>query len=808
MTLPAGFNSAPDHGVLAESSPDPILTIDETSTIIFANAAAERVFGYTVGEMIGQSLHMLMPVDLHERHDAGIAHYVDTGVRRIAWQGLRVPIRTKSGAELPVEISFGEFNWDGRRLFSGFLRDISGQIESERAIAAANAQLQDQASELEQQVEEAQTLTEELARSSTDAELRARVAALAAERARRLLVLSTELNKAVSASEVADLILQAGMSAARADAGSFSVISRGDDGNIEFEMIRARGFSTELETEFKRYPLQAGRPLSDAVLGGAPILVHSRADARNRYPTVADIGYEAFAGLPVLNGGIPVAAIAFSFREPQEFDEATETFLRTIGEQCAQALERARLYDARDRQAERGGFLAEASRLLSSSLDYEATLASLAEAAVPTLCDWCAVDIVEEPTVRQWPPSVTRLAVAHADPVKQALGLSLEQRFPTDWNSHGGTPAAIRDAATQFIPFLTDDMLSRAARSPEHLAALKELGFSSVIMVPLQARDLILGVLTLVMGESGRRYDREDVALAEDLAGRAATAIDNARLFREAHNARMLAEEATARAASASRAKSNFLATMSHEIRTPINAVLGYSELLALELAGPLTDEQSAQIARIRVSTVHLLTLVNEVLDLAKIESGTLRVDVGEVLAGDTMNAALSLLAPQAIAKGVTISERCTGACEARDARYIGDPDRVRQILTNLIANAVKFTNAGGSVAVSCELPDGAVHDGAGRPGEGFVAFRVRDTGIGIAADQLDHIFEAFVQAETNSRSPYTREQAGTGLGLAISQQLAHRMGGRIMVESEPGAGSEFTLLMPAAAGRRRAALE
>mgnify|MGYP001602860561 FL=1 len=745
MTLPPSFDSAPDHGVLAQSSPDPILTIDETSTIVFANAAAERVFGYTVAEMLGQSLHLLIPDGLRERHDAGIAHYVHTGERRIAWQGLRVPIRTKSGTEVPVEISFGEFNWGGRRLFSGFLRDISGQIESERTIAAANAQLQDQASELEQQVEEAQLLTEELARSSADADLRARVAALAADRARRLLVLSTELNKAVSASAVADLILDAGMSAAGADAGSFSVISHIDGGGIEFEMIRARGFSDRLEAEFKRYSLQAGRPLSDAVLGGAPILVHSRADARSRYPTVADIGYEAFAGLPVVNGGVPIAAIAFSFREPQEFDEATETFLRTIGEQCAQALERARLHDARDRQAERVGFLAEASRLLASSLDYEATLASLAEGAVPTLCDWCAVDIVEEPTARAWPPRVTRLAVAHADPVKRALGLSLESRFPTDWNSHGGTPAAIRDGATQFIPILTDDMLRRAARSPEHLAALRELRFSSVIMVPLQARGLTLGVLTLVMGESGRRYDLDDVALAEDLAGRAATAIDNARLFREAHNARTIAEEATARAASASRAKSNFLATMSHEIRTPINAVLGYSELLALELAGPLTEEQGTQIARIRASTLHLLTLVNEMLDLAKIESGTLRVDVDEVSAGETMNAALSLLAPQAVAKGVTISERCAGACEESEVRYIGDADRVRQILTNLIANAVKFTNAGGFVTVSCELQgdvQGDVpRDGSGVRGEGFVAFRGRDTGIGSAADQLGNIF-------------------------------------------------------------------
>ncbi len=792
MTLPPKFSPAPHNGVLAESSPDPILTIDEASTIVFANDAAERAFGYSVSEMVGHSLHMLIPTDLRERHDVGVAHYVHTGVRRIAWQGLRVPIRTKSGAELPVEISFGEFEWEGRRLFSGFLRDISQQVESERVIAAANAQLEEQASELEQQVEEAQMLAEELEQSNAEAKLRADVAASSAERARRLLALSTELNKASTASDVADLILDAGMSAVGADAGSFAVISHDDHGRAQFEVIRIRGFSAELSNAYRRFDLQPGRPLSDAVLRGDPVLVRSREDARRRYPTVAEVGYEGFVALPVFIGGLAVATIAFSFSEPQEFDEATETFLRTVGQQCAQALERARLYDDRAVQAERGGFLAAASKLLSSSLDYEATLTSLAEAAVPTLGDWCAVDIVREPGLREWPPRLTRLAVAHQDPVKRALGLTLEERFPIDWNSDGGTPAVMRDGATQFIPYLTDDMLRRVARSAEHLAALQELRFSSVIMVPLQARGLTHGVLTLVMGESGRHYTRDDVALANDLAARAATAIDNARLFREAQTARAVAEAATVRAASANKAKSNFLATMSHEIRTPINAVLGYAELLALELAGPLTEEQRAQLARIRASTVHLLTLVNDVLDLAKIESGTLRVDTGEVLASDTMNAALSLVAPLAVAKGVRISERCSGACDAGTPRYVGDPDRVRQILVNLIANAVKFTDPGGAVSVGCSLVN---HMSGGHS----IAFSIRDTGIGIPRDQLEHIFEAFVQGESDRGSPYTREQAGTGLGLAISQQLAHRMGGEITVESEPGAGSVFTLLMPAA---------
>jgi signal transduction histidine kinase len=315
-------------------------------------------------------------------------------------------------------------------------------------------------------------------------------------------------------------------------------------------------------------------------------------------------------------------------------------------------------------------------------------------------------------------------------------------------------------------------------------------------MVPLTARGRTLGVLTLVIADSARRYDEHDVSLAVDLGARAATAIDNARLFREAQRARESAEDAMARADFANKAKSNFLATMSHEIRTPINAVLGYSELLELELAGPLSKEQQAQVARIKASTAHLLTLVNEVLDLAKIESGTLRVEAREARAADAVNAALALVSAQAAAKGILMSERCEGAYEAT---YVGDADRVRQILANLIGNAVKFTPSCGSVSVRCEvlhrLPAGSTLDAE----RAYVAFHVIDTGIGIPADQLDSIFEAFVQAESSDRSPYTRQQTGTGLGLAISRQLANRMDGDITVESTPGAGSRFTLLMPAA---------
>ena len=796
MTLPHSSTPVPHNGALAATAPDPIITIDEESTILYVNGAAERTFGYAADELVGQSLLILIPERFQARHTAGIQHYISTGERRISWHGLRVAVRTKSGAELPVDMAFGEFEWHGRRVFSGFLRDISERVASDAALAAANAALHDQAVELEEQMEEAQTLSEELAQANEEAETRARLALQSADRARRLLGLSTSLNTAAKASAVADLILDTGMSAVGADAASLALFRDGE--HPEFQVIRTRGFAADITAEYSSFELQSGRPLSDAVLSGAPTLIESREEARKRYPGLAVVGYEGFVALPVLSGGRPIAAIVFSFREPQHFDESMETFLRTVGEQCAQALERARLYDERDRQAERSSFLAEASRVLSSSLDYEATLRSVAESAVPTLADWCAVDVIDDPTEGAWPPRLTRLAVVHKDPAMRALGLSLAERFPTDWNSPGGLAAVLRDGTTEFVPVVTDEMLAHTARGAEHLAVLKDVQISSVIIVPLRARGLTLGALTLVMSDSGRVYGPDDVSLATDLAGRAGVAMDNARLFRAARAARAAAEDATARADYASKAKSNFLATMSHEIRTPINAVMGYAELLGLELAGPLTDEQRTQIERIRASTDHLLALVNEVLDLAKIESGTLRVDVTESLTGDTVNAALGLVSAQASAKGVTISESCEGVCSAS---YMGDPSRVRQILANLITNAVKFTEPGGSVSVSCAIVDDAPVTEFTRAGKPYVAFRVADTGIGIPADQLDNIFEAFVQAESDDLNPYTRKRSGTGLGLAISRQLANQMAGDITVESEVGVGSTFTLFIPAASG-------
>ncbi|HEX2676575.1 MAG TPA: ATP-binding protein, partial [Polyangiales bacterium] len=240
----------------------------------------------------------------------------------------------------------------------------------------------------------------------------------------------------------------------------------------------------------------------------------------------------------------------------------------------------------------------------------------------------------------------------------------------------------------------------------------------------------------------------------------------------ELEHARAVAEEAN-------RAKSQFLAVMSHELRTPLNAIGGYAQLLELGIRGPVTDQQRRDLERIQRSQTYLLSLINDVLNFAKIESGHLTVDLEDVLVNDLLNGTSDFVRPQLRERGLAFTTRL---CEPT-VRVRADREKVQQILLNLLSNALKFTLSGGEITLSCTMRDGAA------------VVSVRDTGRGIAAEKLGSIFEPFVQVDRR----FKREQEGIGLGLAISRELARAMGGDLTVESAEGAGSTFELRLPVA---------
>jgi signal transduction histidine kinase len=249
--------------------------------------------------------------------------------------------------------------------------------------------------------------------------------------------------------------------------------------------------------------------------------------------------------------------------------------------------------------------------------------------------------------------------------------------------------------------------------------------------------------------------------------------------------------EARLEAEAASRAKSEFLAIMSHELRTPLNAVLGYSELMELGISGPVTEKMRDQIGRIRISAVHLLGLVNDILDLAKVEAGRLQVSSGPCSAEGTVAAAIALIQPQAAARGLELTVL---PAPAPPPVFRGDDERVRQILVNLLSNAVKFTAPGGKISVEIARSKTPDPDTRLPHSRSYVSFRVNDSGAGIPEEKLLSIFDPFVQVE----SGHARSREGSGLGLTISRRLARLMGGDLTVRSTVGEGSSFTLWLPA----------
>ena len=577
-----------------------------------------------------------------------------------------------------------------------------------------------------------------------------------AARTSRLQTITAALSRAVTREEVARTLVERAMAATGAAEGGLWTVEPGAE---EAGLVFGTGFPPEHAARCERVALgELSLPLSDALARGEPVFARSRREVEARWPkAAADAPAElAFAVLPLEAEGRVAGAVGFLFREARRFDYEDQVFLVVLARLAAQALLRAQAFEAEraarseaEAARQRATFLAEASALLGSSLEWEATLVSVARLAVPSFADWCSVEGADA-IASGGPP----LAVAHVDPAKVARALEWRRLWPPAPADPGGVPAVIRSGRSELYPELDDASLSAVIPDPERRRVIRELGMRSVMVVPLSARGRTLGAISFISAESGRRYGPADLAMAEELGRRAGIAVDNARLFHDAQRA--------------IRARDEVLAVVSHDLKNPLESVLISASLL---LRAPDPAQVRRYAETVHRSAARMDRLIRELLELSRMDAGRFTVELRPERLEGLVEEALALLAPVAQERGVALSASGTPLADLVPC----DRERILQVLSNLVGNALSFSPRGGRVSVALSLADG----------EAWV--EVADEGPGIPPEDLPHVFDRFWKSRSR----------GTGLGLAIVKGIVDAHGGRVQVESRLGEGATFAFTLP-----------
>jgi signal transduction histidine kinase len=686
----------------------------------------------------------------------------------------------------------------------------------------------------------------------------------AADRARRLQRVAELLAEAVTPEQVLDAVLTEGVRAAEARAGAIGVLSA--DGE-RIELLAQKGYDPALMTGWASFPLDARVPMSQVVRTGESLFLSSRRERDELFPSLSGRGQDghALVVVPLAVEGRVFGAMSLSFGEDVRFDLERREMKLTLARQAAQALARSRIFEAEQTLRKRMTFLAKASELLASSLDYNRTLRQLASLCVPELADWCTIDMLGPNG------EIERLAVAHQDPEKVRWAQELQERYPPDRDAQHGVAQVLRTGEPEFFPELPPDVLKEAIRDDEELRRIvDQLGLRASICVPLTTRGRTLGALTLIAAETHQPYTQADFDLATELARRAAVAVDNARLFREAERGANAAQAlayvadgvvlldregrvrhwnaATARITcvpeegalgrpvrelvpgwetlaalvplvppgdaprpvtlplalatrerwvavtgvgfeqgtvyalrdvteqhALEKARSDFVATASHELRTPLAAVYGAVRTLRRPDLVLDDEERSQFLEMIESEATRLATIVDQILLTGQLDADVVEIeaaecDPAEIAASVIDSAALHLPAHTSLALD-------------RDGspRVVCDENKLRQVLVNLVDNAVKYSPEGGRIEIRL------------RKEIGRCLIEVADPGLGIPAADQERIFEKFYRLDPQQKHGV----GGSGLGLYICRELVERMDGHLSVDSDPGRGSTFTVELP-----------
>jgi signal transduction histidine kinase len=532
---------------------------------------------------------------------------------------------------------------------------------------------------------------------------------------------------------------------------------------VDGEVIRLRasyGFSAERLAKLR--PGFAPESPSGTAIRECRTIHIPDADASSFRLFLVGRGYQSCLAVPVVREGQAIAAITVGREKRGPFSDRQIALLQTFADQAVIAVENVRLFqelERRTRELSRSvqelTALGEVSRAVSATLDVETVLQTVvSHASRLAAADGGSIFEYDEATQE------FQLRATHAyDPELAAVLQTMPPRMGE---------GVIGSAAARREPMQVADIVQEGAYQSRFRDVLLRVGYRALLAVPLVREDHVIGALSVNRKAPGE-FAPEVIELLRTFATQSALAIQNARLFREIETKGRELEVA-------SRHKSQFLANMSHELRTPLNAILGYTELLNDGIYGDLPQKAGDVMLRIDRSGKHLLGLINDVLDLSKIEAGQLELALADYSLQEVVHSVVTQVESLVAEKGLAL--RVVVAPDLPAGR--GDDRRLAQVLLNLVGNAIKFTEAG------------EVRIGAHRDGDAFIV-AVADTGPGIAEADRQRIFEEFQQADSTS----TRKKGGTGLGLSIARRIVELHGGRIWVESTVGRGSTFSFRIP-----------
>jgi signal transduction histidine kinase/DNA-binding response OmpR family regulator len=590
------------------------------------------------------------------------------------------------------------------------------------------------------------------------------------------------LNSTLNLPEVLDLVMLNAQEALRAQA-SFLMLRDAETGELYFTVARGERGERAKEVRLGRGEGLAGWA---AEHGEAVIVNDAQRDPRfsRKADEVAGFTTQALACAPIVIKGRAIGVIqVLKGTGGGDFGPGDLTLLKAIATQAGVAIENARLYGEVERQKLEMSFLLQSSQDLLSALDPD-TICSRMMTKLLEVIPVARTGIILLENEREGRIVAGSVDARRLSPERdQKREKILLAQYPEIREAvRTGRPVVVSDA--------WQDPLMAEARD-----LLRSIGVRSLLVTPMLERDRVIGVIKVAQFDYPRRFSANEIRLCQMLANQASIALVNARLYQEI-------QEKSTQVEQASQHKSEFLASMSHELRTPLHGIIGFSELILEQPAGPSGDRQRRYAQAIQVSGKHLLTLVNDILDLSKIEAGKMELHRENFLAADAVNEAWAIMQPLAAKSQITLTtdvDRSVGIIFA-------DPGRFKQILFNLLGNAIKFTSTGGQVTLTARRvgpssgpvvdPFRPMDESTARPVDSsgvWLEVRVTDTGIGIKPEDQERIFEHFHQV-SNSVS---REQTGTGLGLALARRFVEMHGGRIWVKSEVGKGSTFTFVLP-----------